>query len=116
MSGASLVVRAAGLGGGGLNGSNGGAGTGGSAEVLALSAIEGAGRVTFGSATLTSLGTGGVGGAPATLFGNPGGLGGIGTGGTVRPLAEAGNAVPTPPPTYVISHGACRAGGPGREQ
>lgn len=112
VSGAGLVVRAAGLGGGGLNGSNGGAGTGGSAEVLALSAIEGAGRVTFGSATLTVLGTGGAGGTPATFF-DPGGLGGIGTGGTVRALAEAGNGVLTLAITNVIANGVGGAGGLG---
>lgn len=112
VSGAGLVVRAVGLGGGGFNGGKGGAGIGGSAEVLALSAIEGVGRVTFGSATLTALGTGGTGGTPVTFF-EPGGLGGMGTGGTVRALAEAGNGVLTLAITNVIANGVGGTGGLG---
>ena len=56
-----LRMDASGAGGGGLNGGGGAAGRGGTAQVMAYSALEGESSVTFGTGLLTARGTGGAG-------------------------------------------------------
>ena len=85
-----LSINASGSGGVGLNGGSGATGRGGTAQVMAYSALEGDASVTFATGVFTARGDGGASGKPSTVPGG-GGTGGIGTGGQVSALAEAGN-------------------------
>ncbi len=112
VSGSALVVLADGVGGNSYNAGLGGSGQGTSADVIAYSALEGAGKITFSSTNVSAQGDGGLGSSPQFVTG-PGSTGGDGTGGAVRVLAEAGNGALALGETSLNANGTGGSGGDG---
>ncbi|SNS57732.1 beta strand repeat-containing protein [Sphingopyxis indica] len=106
----------------GPSGGDGGAGTGGTLEVVATNGgALSVGPIpdTTGTIALSVGGTGGTGGAGADndfgagLSGGDGGDGGIGAGGTVHLLADGGTVATTGEPVDIAVSGVAGAGGTG---
>ncbi|WP_054106388.1 hypothetical protein [Novosphingobium sp. AAP83] len=100
--------------GGGLLGANGGAGSGGTVNILAGNALSGPSAISAGSVSVNATGTGGA-GSNAIDPGQAGGGGGLGEGGTVLVAGSAGNGTLQTGGLQAIASGIGGLGGSGIE-